>query len=104
MRVRQSILDATVTVIEIDDTDSGGMVDLFESRGHGYTFLNVDLRTVVLDCRSKSGLTRNQLLAVEAHEIAHLHVGADESAADKMGVRLLRESKHHMAARVLSRR
>lgn len=105
MQIRPSALDATVTVIEVESGDEGPMVDMLETRGHGYAILGVEPKTVVIDRRIlEQGLTRNHLLAIEAHEIAHHRVGTDEAAADREGVRLLTAQKLHMAARILRRR
>ena len=105
MQIRPSALDATVTVIEVESGDEGLMVDMLETRGHGYAILGVEPKTVVIDRRIlEQGLTRNHLLAVEAHEIGHNRVGTDEQEADAEGVRLLTAQKLHMAARILRRR
>ena len=105
MQIRPSALDATVTVIEVETGDVGPMVDMLETRGHGYAILGVEPKTVVIDRRIlEQGLTQNHLLAVEAHEIAHHRVGTDEDEADREGVRLLTAQKLHMAARILRRR
>ena len=105
MQIRPSALDATVTVIEVESGDVGPMVDMLETRGHGYAILGVEPKTVVIDRRIlEQGLTRNHLLAVEAHEIGHIRRGEDEGEADREGVRLLTAQKLHMAARILRRR
>lgn len=105
MQIRPSALDATVTVIEVETGDVGPMVDMLETRGHGYAILGVEPKTVVIDRRIlEQGLTQNHLLAVEAHEIGHIRRGEDESEADREGVRLLTAQKLHMAARILRRR
>lgn len=105
MQIRLSALDATVTVIEVESGDVGPMVDMLETRGHGYAILGVEPKTVVIDRRIlEQGLTQNHLLAVEAHEIGHIRRGEDESEADREGIRLLTAQKLHMAARILRRR
>lgn len=105
MQVRSSELDATVTVIEVETGDEGPMVDMLETRGHGYAILGIEQRVVVVDRRIlDQGLTRHHLLAVEAHEIGHIRRGEDEREADLEGVRLLTAQKQHMAARILRRR
>ncbi len=105
MQVRPSALDATVTVIEVETGDEGPMVDMLETRGHGYAILGIEQRVVVVDRRIlEQGLTRHHLLAVEAHEIGHIRRGEDEGEADREGVRLLTAQKQHMAARILRRR
>lgn len=105
MQVRQSELDQTVTVIEVETGDAGPMVDLLETRGHGFTVLGIGQRMVVVDGRLRSqGRTSHHLLAVEAHEIGHLQTGDDEREADLAGIRLLTAARKPMAARLLKAR
>ena len=102
MQVRQSELDQTVTVIEVEAGDVGPMVDLLEERGHGFTILGIGQRMVVVDGRIRSqGRSGHHLLAIEAHEIGHLQVGDDEREADLAGIRLLKNARKPMAARLL---
>jgi hypothetical protein len=104
MRVHTSQLDETVTVIEIETGDEGQLVDMLETRGHGFTVLGIEQRMVVVDGRLRGRLSRHHLLAIEAHEISHLDVGEDEREADLAGVRLLTAMKQPMAARLLRAR
>lgn len=106
MRVHPSQLDSAVTVIEIETGDEGPMVDMLKTRGHGYAILGIEPKTVVIDRRIlEQGLTRNHLLAVEAHEISHVHFpDADETETDRAAIRLLTNNKMFMAARILRNR
>ena len=105
MQVRQSTLDGSVTVIEVETGDRGPMVDLLETRGHGFTVLGIEQRVVVVDGRLRDqGKTPHHLLAIEAHEIGHLQVGDDEREADRAGIRLLMNARKPMAARLLRAR
>ena len=105
MQVRQSELDQTVTVIEVETGDVGPMVDLLETRGHGFTVLGIAQRVVIVDGRLRiQGRTDHHLLAIEAHEIGHLQAGEDEREADRAGIRLLTAGKQPMAARLLRAR
>ena len=104
MQVRQSELDPTVTVIEVETGDVGPMVDLLETRGHGFTVLGIGQRMVVVDGRLRGRLSRHHLLAIEAHEISHLDVGEDEREADLAGIRLLKNARKPMAARLIRAR
>ena len=105
MQVRQSELDQSVTVIEVETGDVGPMVDLLETRGHGITVLGIAQRMVVVDGRILDrGMTRHHLLAIESHEIGHLQVGDDEREADLAGIRLLQNARKPMAARLLRAR
>jgi len=106
MQVRQSELDQSVTVIEVESGDVGPMVDLLETRGHGFTILGIGQRMVVVDGRIRNqGRTGHHLLAIEAHEISHVHFpDADESETDRAAIRLLKKNKMFMAARLLRAR
>jgi Zn-dependent protease with chaperone function len=104
MQVRQSELDPSVTVLEVETGDAGPMVDLLETRGHGFTVLGIEQRMVVVDGRLRARLSRHHLLAIEAHEIGHLQTGEDEREADLAGIRLLTAMKQPMAARLLRAR
>ena len=106
MRVHPSQLDSGVTVIEIETGDEGPMVDMLKTRGHGYAILGIEPKTVVIDRRIlEQGLTRNHLLAVEAHEISHVHFpDADKKETDRAAIRLLTNNKMFMAARILRNR
>ena len=105
MQVRQSELDQTVTVVEVETGDVGPFVDLLETRGHGFTVLGIAQRMVVVDGRLRiQGRTDHHLLAIEAHEIGHLQVGDDEREADLAGIRLLKNARKPMAARLLRAR
>lgn len=102
MQVRSSQLDPSVTVIEIETGDEGQLVEMLETRGHGFALLGLEPKTVVIDRRIlDQGRTQHHLLAVEAHEIGHHRKGTDERAADLEGIRILRAQKLHMAARLL---
>jgi len=59
MQVRSSQLDPTVTVIEVETGDAGPMVDLLETRGHGFTVLGIGQRMVVVDGRLRGRLSRH---------------------------------------------
>lgn len=105
MQVRQSELDPTVTVLEVETGDAGPMVDLLETRGHGFTVLGIEQRMVVVDGRLRGRLSRHHLLAIEAHEISHIHFpDADETETDRAAIRLLLNNKLFMAARILRNR
>ena len=106
MQIRPSALDATVTVIEVESGDEGPMVDMLETRGHGYAILGVEPKTVVIDRRIlRRGRTQHHLLAIEAHEISHVHFpDADEKETDRAAIRLLSDNKMFMAARILRNR
>ena len=103
MQVRSSELDPTVTVIEIETGDEGQLVEMLETRGHGFALLGIEPKTVVIDRRIlDQGRTRHHLLAVEAHEISHVHFpDADETETDRAAIRLLSNNKMFMAARLL---
>lgn len=106
MRVHPSQLDHEVTVIEVEDGDDGALVALLATRGLGFALLGVEPKTVVIDRRILGrGRTQHHLLAIEAHEISHIHFpDADETETDRAAIRLLSNNKMFMAARILRNR
>ena len=71
MQIRPSALDATVTVIEVESGDEGPVVDMLETRGHGYAILGVEPTTTGTPCPLPDGVhgERHKLAPVEALEV-----------------------------------
>ncbi len=110
MQLNMSSLDNYQTlVVYIEPGDSGPMVDMLETRGLGYAVFGegVDFPFVVIDQRilEEEGYTNDHLLAIEAHELGHVHEKSnDEPTAEHAGIRLLESSGHHAAAELLRER
>ena len=105
MQSRFSKLDGKTLIVEIEHGDSGELVDLLDSRGHGFAvFGNVEFPFAVIDgrLRSESWCTESHMLAIEAHELGHIRMNSNEEVvAEKEGIRLLEKAGHTAAASLL---
>ena len=109
MRYRFSELDGQTLIIDIEDGDTGDLVDLLNSRGHGFAVYGEDVSIpfAVIDTRllNKEGFTTDHLLAVEAHELGHIHqLSDDEVIAESTGIELLARLGEEGAAALLRSR
>jgi hypothetical protein len=95
MKVYKSSLDGNKTLVfGVEHGDEGPTVDLLNSRGHGYAVFGpgVDTPFAVIDYRllDKPGYTEDHMLAIEAHELGHIHTKSeDEPTAERAGIALL---------------
>lgn len=107
MQFRQSEIDQSVPVVEVERGDVGRVVDLLEGRGWGYTVIKPGTPSlIVVDgrIRAKRWYTADHMRAIEAHEMGHIHMGPDEAAADLRGIELLLRLGHDRAADLLRQR
>ena len=109
MKVRTSELDGETTVIEIEDGDEGGVVDLLDIRENGYSIFGeaVPVPMAVVDGRllRESWFTYDHLLAIEAHELGHIRMKSEkEDIAEREGIRLLQAAGKKEAASLLIER
>ena len=105
MQYRISDLDNTTLVVEIEAGDEGELVDLLDSRGHGFAvFGEIEFPFVVIDgrLRSERWCTESHMLAIEAHELGHIHTqSADEPTAELSAINLLTKLDQRDAADIL---
>lgn len=109
MFFRVSEIDGDTLVLEIQDGDTGTVVDLLDARGHGYAMYGEDvaLPVAVVDgrLRTEKWCTADHLLAIEAHEIGHISMNSiDESVAEWAGIHLLESKGYNEAAQLLRER
>lgn len=109
MKVRTSELDGETIVIEVEDGDVGGIVDMLDSRENGFSIFGeaVPVPMAVVDGRlfREAWFTSSHLLAIEAHELGHIRMKSEEEPiAELEGIRLLRTSGHLEAASILIER
>jgi hypothetical protein len=109
MNYKISSLDGETLVIEIEPGDEGPVVEVLDMRGHGYAVWGegVSIPFAVIDRRllEKPGYTENHLLAIEAHELGHIHESSDdESTAEKSAIRILTGLGNQAAADLLRTR
>ena len=109
MQYRFSELDGQTLIIDVEDGDTGNLVDMLNSRGHGFAVYGegVSIPFAVIDTRllSEPGFTRDHLLAIEAHELGHIHQQSDnEAVAESAGIDLLVKLGEEGAAALLRSR
>lgn len=109
MNIRHSVLDETVLVFEVEDGDTGEMVELLKKTGYGCALWGegVDEPIIVIDTRiaKEDWCTKNHLLAIEAHELGHIKKESKvESVAELAGIELLNEKEYYSAAKILINR
>lgn len=106
MKVRTSILDNETLVFEVEDGDTGPLVDRLSVEPNGFAIMGKSLpfEAAVVDARNlkETWFTTDHLLAVEAHELGHIRMNSnDEPVAEKEGIRLLEETGYLYAASLL---
>ena len=109
MQIGISTLDRETVVIYVESGDTGPMVDLLEKHGHGYSIWGdaIEHPIAVIDRRllNKPGYTEDHMLAIEAHELGHIHKKTDdEPTAELTGILLLEGLGQEGAARLLRKR
>ena len=110
MKMYWSGLDNNKTlVLYVEHGDTGPTVDLLETRGHGFAIFGpeVDIPFAVVDYRlvETHGYTEDHMLAIEAHELGHIHTqSADEVKAERAGISLLEAAGKNAAAQLLRER
>lgn len=109
MKYRISKLDGQTIVIELEQGDTGPVVDAMDSRESGFAVFGpaVPVPVAVVDGRlfAEPWFTKNHLLAIEAHELGHIiKLSDDEPVAEREGIRLLVQSGKEKAADLLRER
>jgi hypothetical protein len=109
MNYRISAIDGKTLIIEIEKNDTGPVVDMLAGRGCGYAVFGegVDTPFAVIDSRllDQPGYTQDHMLAIEAHELGHIHMMSDdEQTAELAGIKLLEKLEKEGAAELLRTR
>lgn len=103
--VRLSRFDHGILCIEATDETSPTILNRLNERGHGMAIFGDDVEMPIIVVDHRQGLTADQLLAVEAHEVGHVLSGStDEPTAELHGIAILRLAGHHTAADLLVNR
>ena len=101
--VRLSRFDHGILCIEATEETSPTVLERLNEKGMAIFGEGVEMPIIVVDHRQ--GLTPDQLLAVEAHEVGHVLSGSnDEPTAELHGIAILRLAGHHAAAELLLNR
>jgi len=96
VKIRTSAIDGETLVIEIEEGDDNELVRLLDGpRPNGFAVFGPEVPApiAVIDGRIlNTGLTPDHLLAVEAHELGHIHENTIvERVAEQFAVDLLEE-------------
>lgn len=76
--------------------------NVLDDRGLGFAMFGEDVAMPMVVIDATMGLTREQMIAVEAHEIGHILTGStDEETAEVFAIALLRATGHHSSAQLL---
>ena len=109
MQCKISSLDNRTLVVEVEVGDEGPIVEMLNSRGLGCAVYGDDVKIpfAVIDRRmlEEPGFTPDHLLAVEAHELGHIHhLSDDEPTAEQAAIALLEALNEEGAAALLRSR
>jgi hypothetical protein len=108
MKTRISKIDNQTTVFLVEDGDSGPLVDAFDKFKNGYSIMSDDVPPfAVIDSRllKEDWCTEDHLLAIEAHELGHIHGQTEnEVLAEQTGIDLLLMSNLKKPADILLQR
>ena len=103
--IRLSRFDHGILCIEATKETSPTILNRLDERGHGMAIFGEGIEMPIIVVDHRQGLTPDQLLAVEAHEVGHVLSGStDEPTAELHGIAILRLAGHHDAAELLLNR
>ena len=104
MQFRMSTMAEKVLVIEVEDRDTGPVVERLSKKNHGYAIRGIEMPVAVIDGRlsKKKWCTPDHLLAIEAHELGHILADTDEEPlAEAKAIEILESHGHTAAAKLL---
>ena len=106
MKVRLSRWHEDVVVCEVvDNTAPPHLLEALKHKGLGCALWGDHIETPIIVIDNRGGLTHNQLLAVEAHELGHIMTNSvKESDAEVFAIALLRANGRLRAAQLLIER
>lgn len=107
MQFRMSTMAEKVLVIEVEDRDTGPVVERLSKKNHGYAIRGTEMPVAVIDKRiqKQKWCTPDHLLAIEAHELGHILADTDdEPTAETKAIEILEAHGHSIAARILRER
>ena len=107
MKTKISKIDNKTTVFLVEDNDTGPLVDALDQFKNGYSVITDQLCFAVIDARllKEDWCTDDHLLAIEAHELGHIHAKTEnEALAEQTGIDLLLMSNLKKPADILLQR
>ena len=103
--IRLCRFDHSILCIEATEETSPTILNRLNEKGHGMAIFGDDVEMPIIVVDHRLGLTPDQLLAVEAHEVGHvISCSNDEPTAELHGIAILRLAGHHAAADLLVNR
>ena len=107
MNFRMSTMAEGILVVEVEERDTGPIVDRLSGKNHGYAVRGIESPVAVIDGRlvKKKWCTPDHLLAIEAHELGHILADTDdEPTAERKAIEILEEHGFIGAAQILRER
>jgi len=109
LNFRSSLLDGETLIVDVEDGDTGPVVETLDKRMNGFAVFGegVEIPMAVIDKRTqgREWCTENHLLAIEAHELGHIRLKtSDEPTADRFAIDLLQSLGLNEAASLLIER
>ena len=100
--IRKSRFDNGIMCYEAGADAPQRLRDTLKDRGLGFALFGEDVGTPMIVIDAAAGLTDEQMIAVEAHEVGHILTGSeDEETAELFAIALLRATGHHTSAQLL---
>ena len=100
--IRKSKFDPGIMCYEAGLDAPQSLRDTLDERGPGFALFGEDVATPMIGIDAAAGLSRAQMIAVEAHEVGHILTGSeDEETAELFAIALLRASGYHTSAQLL---
>ena len=100
--IRKSRFDNSIMCYEAGDDAPQRLRDTLRDRGLGFALFGEDVATPMIVIDAAAGLSDEQMIAVEAHEVGHILTGSeDEETAELFAIALLRASGYHTSAQLL---
>ncbi len=109
MNIKISELDGKTLVLEVEEGDTGPIVEMLNTQENGYAIMGpkVEVPMAVVDTRilKEDWVSSDHLLAIEAHELGHIRMNSpEEPIAETEGIRLLKASGYLRASQLLEDR
>ena len=88
--IRKSRFDNSIMCYEAGDDAPQRLRDTLRDRGLGFALFGEDVATPMIVIDAAAGLSDEQMIAVEAHEVGHILTGSEEEeTADLFAIALL---------------
>ncbi len=100
--IRKSRFNNSIMCYEAGCNAPASIRNTLSERGLGFAIFGEDVVMPMVVIDAAAGLTRDQMIAIEAHEIGHILTGStDEETAEVFAIALLRATGYHSSAQLL---